>query len=73
MCSAATTDIGKDLQSLALAGGRMKVKEIAASTDAILGKEVVVKGWVRTVRSQKAFSFIELNDGSAPKGIQVLI
>jgi len=30
-----------------------------------------VKGWVRTKRSQKEFSFIEVNDGSSPKGIQV--
>jgi hypothetical protein len=72
MCSAAAANVDKEAQSLALAGGRMKVKEIAASSDTILGKEIVVKGWVRTVRSQKAFSFIELNDGSAPKGIQVL-
>ena len=34
-------------------------------------QEVVVKGWVRTKRSQKEFSFIEVNDGSSPKGIQV--
>jgi hypothetical protein len=39
--------------------------------DDLMGKEVTVKGWCRTVRDQKAFSFIELNDGSLPKGIQV--
>jgi len=38
----------------------------------MVGKEVIVKGWVRTVRNQKAFSFIEVNDGSSPKGIQVI-
>jgi len=40
--------------------------------DELMGKEVIVKGWCRTVRDQKAFSFIELNDGSLPKGIQIV-
>ena len=34
--------------------------------------EVVVKGWVRTRRSSKGFSFIEVNDGSCLKNIQVI-
>lgn len=59
-------------QSLALAAGRLKVQEIFNSQQSIVGKEIVVKGWVRTVRNQKAFSFIEVNDGSFPKGIQVV-
>lgn len=42
------------------------------ASDDMVGKEVLVKGWCRTVRDQKAFSFIEVNDGSLPKGIQVL-
>jgi len=50
----------------------MKVKQIFESSDDVIGKEVVVKGWVRTKRSQKTFSFIEVNDGSTPKGIQIV-
>ena len=42
------------------------------ASDDMVGKEVIVKGWCRTVRDQKAFSFIEVNDGSLPKGIQVV-
>jgi asparaginyl-tRNA synthetase len=61
-----------DFGPLALAPGRMKVHEIMKSGDEVLGKEVIVKGWVRTVRDQKAFAFIELNDGSLPKGIQIV-
>src|SRR5882724_3659953 len=38
-----------------------------APNDAIL-----LQGWVRTRRDAKAFSFIELNDGSSLKGIQVI-
>ena len=59
-------------QSLALATGRMKVQEIFNAQQSIVGKEIVVKVWVRTVRNQKSFSFIEVNDGSFPKGIQVV-
>ena len=33
---------------------------------------VLVKGWVRTRRDAKTFSFIEINDGSALKNIQVV-
>ena len=35
--------------------------------------QILVKGWVRTRRDSKAFSFLELNDGSSLKGIQVVI
>ena len=34
--------------------------------------DVLVKGWVRTRRDSKGFSFIELNDGSCLKNIQVV-
>lgn len=35
-------------------------------------KEVLLKGWVRTRRDAKDFSFIEVNDGSCLKNIQVI-
>ncbi len=34
---------------------------------------ILVKGWVRTKRDSKGFSFIELNDGSCLKNIQVIV
>ncbi|MEX2044179.1 MAG: asparagine--tRNA ligase, partial [Opitutus sp.] len=34
--------------------------------------EILLQGWVRTRRDAKGFSFIELNDGSSLKGIQVI-
>ncbi len=37
-----------------------------------VGKEVLLQGWVRTCRDQKAFCFIELNDGSCFGNIQVV-
>lgn len=38
----------------------------------LVGTEVVVKGWVRTHRPQKNFSFIELNDGSTLSNLQIV-
>ncbi len=34
--------------------------------------QVLIKGWVRTRRDSKTFSFIEINDGSCLKNIQVI-
>jgi asparaginyl-tRNA synthetase len=34
--------------------------------------DVLIKGWVRTRRSSKEFSFMEINDGSCLKNIQVI-
>ncbi len=33
---------------------------------------VLIKGWVRTRRDSRGFSFIEVNDGSSLKNIQVV-
>ena len=33
---------------------------------------ILLQGWIRTRRDAKAFSFLELNDGSCLKGIQVI-
>ena len=35
-------------------------------------EEVLIKGWVRTRRDSKGFSFLEINDGSCLKNIQVI-
>lgn len=35
-------------------------------------KETVVSGWIRTVRAQKSFAFIEINDGSSFANLQVI-
>ncbi|MDE3045879.1 MAG: asparagine--tRNA ligase [Verrucomicrobiota bacterium] len=50
---------------------RIKIKEILASKHPI-GKPVTVCGWVRTLRDQKSFAFIELNDGSSLANLQVV-
>ncbi len=50
-----------------------KIKTIYECTEDYLEKSVTVGGWVRTLRDNKNFGFIELNDGSFFKGIQVVI
>ncbi|MCQ2454361.1 MAG: OB-fold nucleic acid binding domain-containing protein, partial [Clostridia bacterium] len=37
------------------------------------GARVTVAGWVRTVRDSKAFAFIELNDGTFFKNLQIVL
>jgi asparaginyl-tRNA synthetase len=47
------------------------VKHLLASESAEASVEL--SGWVRTRRDSKEFSFVELNDGSCLRGIQVII
>jgi asparaginyl-tRNA synthetase len=50
---------------------RKKIAELIESSD--FGSEVTLMGWVRTRRDSKGgFSFLEINDGSTIKNIQVL-
>jgi asparaginyl-tRNA synthetase len=48
------------------------VKEIYRKTEKLMGKQVELSGWVRTIRASNAFGFIELNDGTFFKNIQVV-
>lgn len=50
----------------------ISVKELQRNTKKYIGTEVTVAGWVKKIRSQKDFGFIELNDGSFFNGIQVV-
>lgn len=48
------------------------VKELIRNGEQFLNQEVQISGWVRKIRSQKSFGFIELNDGSFFTGLQVV-
>ena len=48
------------------------IKQIYKTRD-YLGKEIEVVGWIRTLRDQKTFGFIELNDGSFFKNLQIVL
>jgi len=50
---------------------RTLIKHILASTEP--GDSITVKGWVRTRRDSKGFSFLELNDGSCLANLQVVV
>lgn len=55
---------------------RMKIKQIknpSPGTPALVGTKITVKGWVRTVRNQKTFAFMEVNDGSTLSSLQVVL
>ena len=48
------------------------VKDLYRNTELYIGKEIKVGGWVRTLRNSKSFGFIELNDGTFFKNVQVV-
>ena len=50
----------------------IQLRELFRNTDAYADKEVVIRGWVRNNRSSNKFGFIELNDGSFFKSVQVV-
>ncbi len=51
---------------------REKISALYAAPESFGGKEITAAGWVRTVRDMKNFGFIELNDGSCFKSLQVV-
>ena len=51
---------------------RTTVAQIFADQAAFGGKTVTVCGWARTIRDMKTFGFIELNDGSCFRNLQIV-
>ena len=49
---------------------RIRISQILAGHEALLGQEIVVKGWVRAFRSNR---FVQLNDGSCMANLQAVI
>jgi asparaginyl-tRNA synthetase len=50
---------------------RTKIRDLLNSTTP--PERVLIKGWVRTRRDSKTISFIEVNDGSSLKNMQVIV
>jgi asparaginyl-tRNA synthetase len=48
------------------------VKSLYRETEKYLGQNIQLSGWVRKIRDQKNFGFIELNDGTFFKGVQIV-
>ncbi len=50
----------------------ISIRNIYDNVTAYINQEVEISGWVRSVRDSKTFGFIDLNDGTFLKGIQVV-
>jgi len=48
------------------------IRELYREGEKYYSKDIKVSGWVRTVRDSKTFGFIELNDGSFFKNLQIV-
>ena len=51
---------------------KLVIKELFRNTKSYLEKQVTLEGWVRTVRDSKTFGFLELNDGTFFKNVQIV-
>ena len=51
---------------------KIKVKDLYKNTDTFINKNITIEGWVKTVRDSKTFGFIELNDGTFFKNVQIV-
>ena len=52
---------------------RITIASVFADGERLGGQTVTVMGWARTIRDMKTFGFIELNDGSCFKNLQVVM
>ena len=52
---------------------RIKIAAVYADGDRLDGQTITVCGWARTIRDMKTFGFIELNDGSCFRNLQVVM
>ncbi|MBD5155508.1 MAG: asparagine--tRNA ligase [Oscillibacter sp.] len=52
---------------------RMKIAAVYADGQQLDGQTLTVCGWARTIRDMKTFGFIELNDGSCFRNLQVVM
>ena len=51
---------------------RIEIRELNEVYPRLAGEEVTVCGWIRTIRDSRTFGFIEINDGSCFRNLQVV-
>lgn len=51
----------------------MKIRELMREAGSYIDKEVKIEGWIRNSRFSKNVGFIDLNDGSTFKNLQVVV
>ena len=49
------------------------IKKLFRTPDEFAKKTITVSGWIRTIRVSKNFGFVELNDGSFFKILQIIV
>ena len=52
---------------------RITIASVFADSEKLSGQTVTVMGWARTIRDMKTFGFVELNDGSCFKNLQIVL
>ena len=52
---------------------RTTIAAVFADRESLDGKTITVCGWARTIRDMKTFGFVELNDGSCFKNLQIVM
>lgn len=50
----------------------ISIKDLFAKTQELIETDIIIKGWIRTNRSSNKFGFIEVNDGTFFKSVQVV-
>ncbi len=50
----------------------LTIKDLYCNTSEFIDKNITISGWVKTLRDSKTFGFIELNDGSYLKNLQIV-
>ena len=51
---------------------RLEIKKLYEAAESYADKSITVCGWIKTLRDSKAIGFIEINDGSCFKGVQIV-
>ena len=51
---------------------KLDIKELHEKYDSLMGKEIELNGWIKSNRDQSSLGFIDLNDGTSFKGVQVV-
>jgi asparaginyl-tRNA synthetase len=51
---------------------KSRIYDLCAAPEKFIGQEVLIQGWLKSLRKSKAFSFMVLNDGSYQKDFQIV-
>ena len=51
---------------------RLEFRELFSDPQTYAGQSITVGGWARSIRASNAFGFIELNDGTTFRNLQIV-